>query len=181
MGKSEQENQKSWASKNRNGIIIASLVLAIAAFIVAMLAIFVMPGGGSEKIVDNAYKSQIDTQRRDEAASLVTSLTQYQANNRNKLPQINGNVQITNGSGDTQLDKFYQNYFNRKDVNGAPYKLQFVSEPDATKIKAGINYLNVFYNATCDSNGNLVKAERATRAAVVFVNYDETGYYCVNN
>ena len=113
-------------NKNKGFTIIeVVLVLAIAGLIFLMVFL-ALPA---------LQRSQKDTQRRDQLSMLVTQITQYQANNRNRLPSGTGVVlgstdgasKVT-GSADGWVT-FYKNYLLAQndvfeDPNGNPYNLQ---------------------------------------------------------
>ena len=79
-------------SKQGFTIIEVVLVLAIAGLIFLMVFL-ALPA---------LQRSQRDTQRRDQLSMLMTQLTQYQANNRNRLPKCGGNKteEINTETGD---------------------------------------------------------------------------------
>ena len=116
-------------SKRGFTIIEVVLVLAIAGLIFLMVFI-ALPA---------MQRSQRDTQRRDQLSMMMTQITQYQANNRNKLPEDkipSGKVLEINPEELTDGDNvawigwggFYKNYLLAQndsfdDPNGNPYKL----------------------------------------------------------
>ena len=115
-------------SKQGFTIIEVVLVLAIAGLIFLMVFL-ALPA---------LQRAQKDTQRRDQLSMLVTQLTQYQANNRNRLPKCEKACYVVPDSdtgkvdGNTEWDTFYKNYLLAQndvfeDPNGNPYKLQIVT------------------------------------------------------
>ena len=136
-----------------------------------VLALDLFTSSNSTNTTDNTVRnSQINTQRRLDASSLVTIMNQYIANNSGRLPSINGDAEVKTLSG----------YFDDlKDINGQPYKVQFVATADASKIRGGTDYLNVFYYSDCDSDGNLVSSSSKRSFVVLYANTGSTGYSCV--
>ena len=112
-------------------IIEVVLVLAIAGLIFLMVFL-AFPA---------LQRAQKDTQRRDQLSMLVTQITQYQANNRNRIPTCGNDkgscVVVPDGDGKITGDSlngwqtFYKNYLLAQgdifeDPNGNPYRLQIV-------------------------------------------------------
>ena len=129
-------------NKNKGFTIIeVVLVLAIAGLIFLMVFL-ALPA---------LQRSQKDTQRRDQLSMFLTQLTQYQANNRNRIPTCDDNSAACNiGIGDSATtgqdtgeinlknaatgnwEYFYKNYLlaqgdTFEDPNGGPYKLEIVT------------------------------------------------------
>ena len=75
-------------SKKGFTIIEVVLVLALAGLIFAAMAI----------AIPNLIRSQRDNDRRADFAQLIEHISQYQANNRKALPEINAG---TNADGTT--------------------------------------------------------------------------------
>ena len=126
------------------------------------------------------------TIKYNDAARLDTSLLQYQTNNTGKgkttLPPIRDSRQIVDGTGNSELDSFYNEYLgNFTSYTGSRYNIQFIDHLDAEKMLGGIDYLNVFYYATCDDDGDLVQSSSKHSYAVVVTDASNSGYYCMGD
>ncbi|MBR3386412.1 type II secretion system protein [Candidatus Saccharibacteria bacterium] len=117
----------------KEGFTIIEVVLVLAVGGLIMMMVFLA--------LPALQRSQRDTQRRDQLAGLVTQITQYQANNRNKLPAMtaekvetfNDDGKAMNGATVATKDwaGFYNNYLLAgndifEDPNGDQYKLNVV-------------------------------------------------------
>ena len=123
--------QNNINSKKGFTIIEVVLVLAVAGLIFMMVFL------GYPAL----RRSQNDTQRRDQLAALVTQITQYQANNRNRLPDYTTDNTVLvepTDDGTIPTDKkggwydFYRNYLLAggdifEDPNGVPYSLEVIT------------------------------------------------------
>ena len=125
--------------KSKKGFTIIEVVLVLAiAGLIFLMVFLALPA---------MQRSRKDTQRRDQLSDLVAQITQYQANNRNRLPNCTDNnngcdVTITDSNGTiavggTGLELnsssswagFYKNYLITdgdvfEDPNGNPYELE---------------------------------------------------------
>ena len=113
-------------AENKRGFTIIEVVLVLAIAGLIFLMVFIA--------LPAMQRSQRDTQRRDTLSMMVTQITQYQANNRNKLPgdakdtvTPDSNGQIPDGEKGGWAD-FYRNYLlaqgdTFEDPNGNPYEL----------------------------------------------------------
>ncbi len=157
--------------KSKKGFTIIEVVLVLAvAGLIFMMVFLALPA---------LQRSQRDTQRRDQLSGLVTQITQYQANNRNKLPELTGNsVTITpSDDGTIPADQtsgwanFYRNYILAggdvfEDPNGVPYRLQVV--------KCGVTSGNCtiqrstasFEGASTDADGKEVSGNQDYRVLI---------------
>jgi prepilin-type N-terminal cleavage/methylation domain-containing protein len=172
------------SSKKGFTIIEVVLVLAIAGLIFLMVFI-ALPA---------MQRAQRDTQRRDQLSGMMTQVTQYQANNRNKLP----------GDGDTSKrqaawEEFLTNYMRVdgdtfEDPNGNPYTVKVVDcaatntecEKAAQRYDKtfdgtdGQNYeVLVVYGSSCDGE-KTVKSSGARKISIVY-KLEGGGTYCSNN
>ena len=157
--------------KSKKGFTIIEVVLVLAiAGLIFLMVFLALPA---------MQRSRKDTQRRDQLSDLVAQITQYQANNRNRLPSCTDNnkgcdVTITDSNGTitvggTGLDLnsssswagFYKNYLITdgdvfEDPNGNPYNLEIVqctTTETVTSQCAKQRYNAEFYKAA-DSEGN---------------------------
>ena len=118
--------------KTKKGFTIIEVVLVLAiAGLIFLMVFLALPA---------LQRSQKDTQRRDQLSMLVTQITQYQANNRNRLPTCsNADKCVVDPDADGKIDEndksgwaqFYRNYLLAQndvfeDPNGNPYRLQIV-------------------------------------------------------
>lgn len=182
-------------SKRGFTIIEVVLVLAIAGLIFLMVFI-ALPA---------MQRSQRDTQRRDALSMMMTQITQYQANNRNKLPVDKVDSKITVDPAtftDTNLTGwagFYKNYLlaqndTFEDPNGNAYKLGIVNcsaasgecsagqraAADFTGGEGAQNYeVSVVYNAVCD--GEKAVYNSGSRKVAILYKLEGGGTYCSNN
>lgn len=107
--------------KNFSGFTLVEilLVFAVGGLIFAM-AFIALPG---------LMSNRRDSERRDDVLLLINRLKNFQANsNRGSLPEMTGATLIANGSGDTEWDKFYNDYMGDSflDPDGTPYSLLIV-------------------------------------------------------
>lgn len=149
--------------KKKNGftIIEVSLVLAIAGLIL-ILAFIALPG---------LWRSQRDTQRKEDITTLASNLKKWQSNNnRGSLP--------------TDLSSFKEMYYKDKsfeDPDGTSYKLVYnlcdgKNAGSACGIMTTINNekfnshnIYVVTSAACGSDGHsAVKSANARKAAIMY-------------
>ena len=186
--------------KVKSGFTIIEVVLVLAIAGLIFLMVFLA--------LPNLQRSQRDTQRRDDLARLQTAITNYQSNNRGKLPGA--------GSTDpTQLknkyNEFIENYLRVNgdtfdDPDGQPYYVGGVcvdfnkksgncdnsDELDQTfgegdnmgsetidNTQTNVHYIYVFQNATCD--GETITASTGTRKVAFLYKMEGGGWYCGNN
>lgn len=186
-------------SKRGFTIIEVVLVLAIAGLIFLMVFI-ALPA---------MQRSQRDTQRRDSLSMMMTQITQYQANNRNKLPNDKAEtVTVGNDSKavettDSGWAKFYNAYLlaqndTFEDPNGNSYTIKAASCGttttngdciDAVQRQKTLftgnegeaqNYqISIVYNATCD--GEKAVYNSGSRKIAILYKLEGGGTYCSNN
>lgn len=170
--------------KSKKGFTIIEVVLVLAiAGLIFLMVFLALPA---------MQRSRKDTQRRDQLSDLVAQITQYQANNRNRLPNCESNqgcaVNVKDNDGTISLDEstgvkldsssswagFYKNYLITdgdvfEDPNGNPYSLQI--EPcDADSGKDCVNkaqrYNTAFYgestSSSTDENGTTTTTTTAS-------------------
>lgn len=180
-------------SKRGFTIIEVVLVLAIAGLIFLMVFI-ALPA---------MQRSQRDTQRRDQLSMLMTQITQYQANNRNKLPTGTGTLVIDNGqatvTSGNEWGTFYNSYLTKdgaepfEDPNGTAFTLdvQACSSgaecPNAMSTKfedqydttAKANKILIVTNANCDGEKTVYNS--GARKVAITYKLEGGGTYCSNN
>lgn len=123
-------------NKTKRGFTIIEVVLVLAIGGLIMTMVFIA--------LPALQRSQRDTQRTNDMSRLITQVTNYQTNNRGRIPTFEGNgVQLT--IDDTDLtaesakgtwDEFYNRYLlaggdTFEDPSGGPYTLS-VSECKST-------------------------------------------------
>ena len=125
--------------KSKKGFTIIEVVLVLAiAGLIFLMVFLALPA---------MQRSRKDTQRRDQLSDLVAQITQYQANNRNRLPNCESDtgcaVNVKDNDGKISFDEstgvdldsssswagFYKNYLITdgdvfEDPNGNPYELE---------------------------------------------------------
>lgn len=187
--------QNNINSKKGFTIIEVVLVLAVAGLIFMMVFL------GYPAL----RRSQNDTQRRDQLAALVTQITQYQANNRNRLPTSapDSTINVTTDDdgkpeGSNGWDDFYKNYLLAggdifEDPNGVPYKLEVLtcdaddtsngSECDTQRLDSSFEEQDykvlITYNSTCD--GEKIIYNTGARKLTVAYKLEGGGTFCQGN
>ena len=178
-------------------IIEVVLVLAIAGLIFLMVFL----------ALPNLQRSQRDTQRRDDLARFQTAITNYQTNNRGKLPGTN--KLSSEADYVSAYNTFMTNYLRVGgdefvDPDGRAYAVVSVC-PDLKDKGTYDNYckdqatngdqtfegniteldgedvhgIYVFQNATCDGE-NVVESTGTRKLAIQF-KLEGGGWYCGNN
>ena len=165
--------------KSKKGFTIIEVVLVLAIAGLIFLMVFIA--------LPAMQRSQRDTQRRDQLSGMMTQITQYQANNRNKLPEDQNawNSFITNymkAGGDTF-----------EDPNGNEYTVKLVAcgatsasgSCDNSAQRNGTDFATQNYEilvvtgATC--NGEETIANSGTRKVSIVYKLEGGGTYCSNN
>lgn len=166
-------------------IIEVVLVLAIAGLIFLMV-FTALPA---------MQRSQRDTARRDDLARFLTQITNYQTNNRGKLP---GTGITDNGQIIAAYNKFVDNYLKAggdtfTDPDGEDYVIASVcpsfnastsdTTPDAckdiTSQSGGAIFdhkIHIYQNAKCD--GEAVAQGTGTRNLAIQYKLEGGGIYC---
>ena len=179
---------KQQKAKGGFTIIEVVLVLAIAGLIFLMVFL----------ALPNLQRSQKDTQRRDDMASFQTAITNYQSNNRGKLPGTNS-LSSENAYKDA-YESFITNYLRAggdsfTDPDGEDYVIgtvcpnfkspgQYANEckdmsTTDTKFDDSGHKIYVYQNATCD--GENITASTGTRKVAFLYKMEGGGWYCGNN
>ncbi len=151
--------------KKKEGFTIIEVVLVLAIAGLIFLMVFVA--------LPALQSSQRDTQRREDMGRLVTAITNYKANNRNKLPAATTN--------DTVL---IQNYLSNDftDPDGTNYTIDIIDYNRNKTTPAGSTFNHKAYivtGAKCKdgSEGTVEEAVGDNNYAVVF-KFEGSGTYC---
>jgi prepilin-type N-terminal cleavage/methylation domain-containing protein len=146
-------------------IIEVVLVLAIAGLIFLMVFI-ALPA---------LQRTQRDTQRKADMGRVETSLSSYQANNKNALPPAT----------DTGWATFMTNYllvgtdsFQDPSFGSYVFKYKGTTYTTPTDPVSNSGEIWVFGSATC--NGEVVQAGSSRQVALA-IKLEGGGVYCVNN
>ncbi len=174
--------------KSKKGFTIIEVVLVLAvAGLIFMMVFLALPA---------LQRSQRDTQRRDQLSGLITQITQYQANNRNKIPDGTGAVTPNADTGEIPADQtsgwanFYRNYILAggdvfEDPNGVPYKLSVAKCPKdgCTQPKSTFDeqdyVITITLNSVCD--GETVVYNSGARRLTVAYKLEGGGTFCQGN
>ena len=169
-------------SKKGFTIIEVVLVLAIAGLIFLMVFV-ALPA---------LQRSQRDTQRRDDMARLITSIQNYQAGNKNKIP-----TKVTGSGNFTHDGRFYKGYLLTEGdtfadrSTGNDYEFlegRCVSSSDcvnrsADKDSFPDNYatgvITYYTDAVC--NGPDPEYKRGENRIAFTIKLEGAGTYCTNN
>ncbi|MDO4611290.1 MAG: type II secretion system protein [Candidatus Saccharibacteria bacterium] len=148
--------------KKKEGFTIIEVVLVLAIAGLIFLMVFVA--------LPALQSSQRDTQRREDMGRLVTAITNYKANNRNKLPD----------DGSTLISNYLSNDFTDPDGTNYTVKVQGYNKNQATP--AGTTFNHTAYlitGAKCKdgSEGTVEKAVGDNNYAIVF-KFEGSGVYC---
>ena len=171
--------------KAKKGFTIIEVVLVLAIAGLIFLMVFLA--------LPNLQRSQRDTQRRDDLARLQTAITNYQSNNRGKLPG-------TNSSDSKDAKKAYTDFVNNylrvnsdtfDDPDGEEYVIGSVCVDfnkggdgcDTSKLadtfEGNSHQVYVYQNATCD--GEQIVKSTGTRKVAFLYKLEGGGWYCGNN
>ncbi len=165
-------------SKKGFTIIEVVLVLAIAGLIFLMVFV-ALPA---------LQRSQRDTQRRDDMARFSSQLSQYQANNSGKVPDIKNTsawskflTDYLKAGGDSFADPSTgSDYEISKVVNCTTFKSQAQCNPNRDSITdATLGHIYVYANATCD--GENPKYVQGERKIAFTLKLEGAGIYCGHN
>lgn len=167
--------------KAKKGFTIIEVVLVLAIAGLIFLMVFVA--------LPALQRSQRDTARRDDMARFISQLAQFQANNKNKVPD-------NNTTGKT-WDGFIASYLNTggdefADPDGTDYQIQICGSASGTPTGDcaldGNNLtwdnnkhtIYVFTNARCDGE-TVVPVANAPYQVAIHYKLEGAGVYCGNN
>jgi len=176
--------------KAKKGFTIIEVVLVLAIAGLIFLMVFLA--------LPNLQRSQRDTQRRDDLARFQTAITNYQSNNRGKLPGTNSQ------SSEEQYRKVYESFVTNylraggdsfADPDGEDYVIGSVcpnfqspgqyandckdmSTTDTT-FENSEHKIYVYQNAACDGEG--IIPSTGTRKVAFLYKLEGGGWYCGNN
>ena len=126
--------------------------------------------------------AKLDTEYRDDLASLSSLMNQYLTNNRGRLPKISeGKLE--------GFDSYLETGDYVDEVTGNNYSLVAFDSFTDTEYEADDSLLNsiksdeiyVFYKATCESNNKIVGAENPRKVVFVHSSANNDKYYCTGN
>ena len=154
-------------------IIEVVLVLAIAGLIFLMVFI-ALPA---------LQRSQRDTQRGNDISRLITGITQYQSNNRGKVPGTSAN-----GGDGTTWDAFLTNYMRTKgddfsDPSAGDYTIVdkgALNSATGTPPTANDGKIFIYHNAKCEGE-QIKKADTGNRQLAAALKREGAGVICRNN
>ena len=145
------------SQQNKKGFTIIEVVLVLAIAGLIFLMVFIA--------LPMLQRNQRDTQRREDMTRFMSQLTQYQTNNRGKIPAANP----------TSMNSFLDDYMKRSNgefvdpKTGANYTVVFDGDPDTTK---------VVYKTGMKCNGKEFTAASGSRAAAVRIKLESSGTFC---
>ena len=175
--------------KAKRGFTIIEVVLVLAIAGLIFLMVFLA--------LPNLQRSQRDTQRRDDLARLQTAITNYQSNNRGKLP---GTDSKDAKSALSAYEGFIGNYLRVNndtfdDPDGNQYTIGSVcvnytgsgsgecedktQNSSLNTFEANEHHIYIYQNATCD--GEKVVKSTGTRKVAFLYKLEGGGWYCGNN
>lgn len=160
--------------KSKKGFTIIEVVLVLAIAGLIFLMVFIA--------LPALQRSQRDTQRRDDMARFISQLSQRQANNSGKVPDLTTSAYtdfINNylkAGGDTFQDP----------STGTDYKVVKVTKCKSgsctnttTGDNAQMGKISVYSNARCDGeNPSYVQGDRKI---AITIKLEGAGIYCGNN
>lgn len=155
----------NYNTKSKSGFTIIEVVLVLAIAGLIFLIVFLA--------VPALQRSQRDTQRKNDLSRFMTSVSNYQSNNRGAVPDTQGlvNAMVTNYirvNGDTFADPGGANYTST---------LSTVAATGATAVPA--NTIYYYTNATC--SGENAVAGTGTRKVAARIDLEGGGSYCQSN
>lgn len=158
--------------KVKKGFTIIEVVLVLAIAGLIFLMVFVA--------LPALQRSQRDTGRRDDMARVVSQISQFQANNRNRIP------------GESELTDFKTNYMSAngedvfQDPDGSEYTFKYCTSNDSSGGCKPDTALTTFDHVIYYSPGYRCDGERlvqSTGGNKVAVRYklEGAGTYCGSN
>lgn len=148
--------------ETRGGFTIIEVVLVLAvAGLIFLIAFTALPA---------LQVSSRDTQRRDDIATIVTNIKNYQTNNRGALPDLNSSNNIVYGdrvesnnygtAGDNTWQAFYRDYLGKtfRDPLGYMYNLKIEEcnanpDSDCSGYSSNSSRLSIVANKGFSDNG----------------------------
>lgn len=151
---------------------------------------------GKMQVADTDMSNpESDAANEESLQVLKSALIKYQTNNMGNLPPIDesGDEYLYEKStSETPLTAFYNDYLGDDFVDEWGYKpnITFYASPDADfgdydyNNYSSLNYsslINVYYNATCNEDGELESSTNSRSFAITIGKSDYSDYYCVSN
>ncbi|MDO5481235.1 MAG: type II secretion system protein [Candidatus Saccharibacteria bacterium] len=153
-------------NNNKSGFTIIEVVLVLAIAGLIFLMVFIA--------LPALQRSQRDTQRRDDMSRLSSQITQYQANNRGKVP-------------DTAAlwTSFIDNYMKAggdtfEDPDGTGYTIEDKGDVPNTGAAVTVTSMDhkiyIYHKAKCE--GETVQPSTGTRQLAIRYKLEGAGTYC---
>lgn len=161
-------------SNNKRGFTIIEVVLVLAIAGLIFLMVFIA--------LPALQRSQRDTQRNNDISRFMTAVTQFQSNNRGKVPGT-----TASGGNGTTWANFITNYLKAggdtfEDPDGTAYTAEEKGKLSGTYSAPTSTFdhkLYIYAKATCD--GENAKASNGDRQIAVIFKREGGGYICRNN
>ncbi|MBQ3306190.1 type II secretion system protein [Candidatus Saccharibacteria bacterium] len=174
-------------SKSKSGFTIIEVVLVLAiAGLIFLMVFLALPA---------LQRSQRDTQRRDDLSGFSTQITNYQSNNRGKVPSSTGIDTKVNGNGWGAFLKNYMRQLPEDSINipDTEGEGEFI-DPDGTNyiINDKGDYTNytaptdfdhtiyVYHKGKCEGE-NVVEATGSNRQLAFVYKLEGGGVFCGSN
>ncbi|MBQ6355276.1 type II secretion system protein [Candidatus Saccharibacteria bacterium] len=175
-------------TKAKSGFTIIEVVLVLAiAGLIFLMVFLALPA---------LQRSQRDTQRRDDLSGLSTRITDYQSNNRGKVPsdtkwadflrkymKQSGDDSIKNTGSEEWTEKMNEGEF--VDPDGSAYGIKVESGNSGTlnsDFKENNHLIHVYYGAKCGDDESVVPATGGSSRQIAFLYpLEGGGVYCGSN
>ena len=170
--------------KKRNGLVVALFVLLAIVGVIVLIGALSMDKKNSENGVSRQESKEItkaDDDRKKIVASVITSLADYQANNRGSSP-----------SSSDGWSTFWSKYVGTPtDSTGVSYKLAAACtygeqnskcvKPSSLSWKDNKQEIYIVAKATCNSDGTDIEPVNRARSAAVYTVLSNDKITCASN
>ena len=162
--------------KTKRGFTIIEVVLVLAIAGLIFLMVFIA--------LPALQRSQRDTQRRDDMARFIAQLSQYQANNKGKVPGASASAYTTfinnylKAGGDTFDDPSSGKAYVIKGVTNCT-SAATCTQKSGTSSDTEVGNIFVYANATC--NGEAPSYTKGANKIAVTIKLEGAGVYCGHN
>ena len=165
------------AEKNKQGFTIIEVVLVLAIAALIFLMVFIA--------LPALQRSQRNTQRRDDMSRFSSQITQFQSNNRGKIPGEAGVLSWANFI--TQYMRAANDTF--EDPDGTAYTPRVETSPTAGRTVTLTGYttgrpdhiIHIYRNAHCGDGEGTVTFSSGTRNLAFLYVLEGNGVYCGTN